>query len=95
MHLTTLPLPLHQLVHVAYLMWSQCTTDVFFIDWEKPKGRMVVSDPSGGQAATAEGTLKVPPVSIWRTYFVANEWNEIQVGSGCTLLQVTVSRSET
>ena len=89
--------PLHQLVHIAYLMWSQCTTDVFFVDWEKPKGRVVVSDSSGGQGLAAESTLKVPPVSIWRTYFVANEWNEIQVGSGTpycrSVLPLTVHKT--
>ncbi|XP_053323888.1 meckelin [Spea bombifrons] len=49
---------------------SQLTLDIFFIDWERPKGKMIKS----------EGGIKssITPVSIWRTYFVANEWNEIQ-----------------
>uniref|UniRef100_A0A8C5PZP9 Transmembrane protein 67 n=1 Tax=Leptobrachium leishanense TaxID=445787 RepID=A0A8C5PZP9_9ANUR len=51
-------------------LFSQLTIDIFFIDWERPKGKTLKSD----------GGLKdeVAPVSIWRTYFVANEWNEIQ-----------------
>ena len=65
-----------QLVNVAYIMWFQCSTDIFFIDWEKPKGRMVSMDTS---KMAPESSLKAAPVSIWRTYFVANEWNEIQV----------------
>ena len=67
-----------QLVNVAYIMWFQCSTDIFFIDWEKPKGRMVSIDSS---KMAPESSLKAAPVSIWRTYFVANEWNEIQVSA--------------
>nr|XP_004656991.2 meckelin isoform X1 [Jaculus jaculus] len=52
---------------------SQMTTDIFFIDWERPKGKVLkaVEGEGGVRSATV-------PVSIWRTYFVANEWNEIQ-----------------
>jgi len=39
------------------------------MDWERPKAS--IRDDSGGEKAEA-------PISIWRTYFVANEWNEIQ-----------------
>lgn len=57
---------LHKLV-------SQITIDIFFIDWERPKGKVLkaVEGEGGVRSATV-------PVSIWRTYFVANEWNEIQ-----------------
>ncbi|XP_045416724.1 meckelin [Lemur catta] len=57
---------LHKLV-------SQTTIDIFFIDWERPKGKVLkaVEGEGGVRSATV-------PVSIWRTYFVANEWNEIQ-----------------
>ena len=44
--------------------------DIFLIDWERPRGKIA---GSAGQMAG-----KDVPVSIWRTYFVANEWNEIQ-----------------
>ncbi|XP_074843042.1 meckelin [Carettochelys insculpta] len=52
---------------------SQLTVDVFFIDWERPKGQVL-------KAVEGEGGIKSvsAPVSIWRTYFIANEWNEIQ-----------------
>uniref|UniRef100_A0A674MC06 Transmembrane protein 67 n=1 Tax=Takifugu rubripes TaxID=31033 RepID=A0A674MC06_TAKRU len=44
----------------------QVTVDLFFIDWERPR------------CSTGEPKSDSPPVSIWRTYFVANEWNKIQ-----------------
>ncbi|KAM9050642.1 meckelin isoform 1-T1 [Megaptera novaeangliae] len=52
---------------------SQITIDIFFIDWERPKGKVLkaVEGEGGVRSATV-------PVSIWRTYFVANEWNEVQ-----------------
>ncbi|XP_053401621.1 meckelin-like isoform X2 [Mercenaria mercenaria] len=57
-------------LEVAHMIFMQCSIDVFFIDWERSRG--VVSN-------SAETTkTKEVPVSIWRTYFVANEWNEIQ-----------------
>ncbi|XP_052232195.1 meckelin-like isoform X2 [Dreissena polymorpha] len=57
-------------LEVAHMIFMQCMIDVFFIDWERPKG------VTG--SATESGKSKEVPVSIWRTYFVANEWNEIQ-----------------
>ncbi|XP_026561755.1 meckelin [Pseudonaja textilis] len=56
-----------------HLLVSQLTIDIFFIDWERPKGKVL-------KAVEGEnGIRSVPaPVSIWRTYFIANEWNEIQ-----------------
>ncbi|KAG7470031.1 hypothetical protein MATL_G00135210 [Megalops atlanticus] len=54
---------LHKLIH-------QLSVDIFFIDWERPRGKIM---------EVAGSTKSIPtPVSIWRTYFVANEWNEIQ-----------------
>ncbi|KAK2492983.1 hypothetical protein MC885_003880, partial [Smutsia gigantea] len=52
---------------------SQITIDIFFIDWERPKRNVF-------KAAEGEGGVRsaAVPVSIWRTYFIANEWNEIQ-----------------
>ena len=56
---------------MVYVMWGQCRIDIFLLDWEKPaKGQptnqIAELPPAGGV------------VSIWRTYFVANEWNELQ-----------------
>uniref|UniRef100_A0A8C8AQV0 Transmembrane protein 67 n=1 Tax=Otus sunia TaxID=257818 RepID=A0A8C8AQV0_9STRI len=55
------------------LLVSQLTIDIFFIDWERPKGKVL-------KAVEGEGVIRsaAAPVSIWRTYLIANEWNEIQ-----------------
>ncbi|XP_037360070.1 meckelin [Talpa occidentalis] len=82
-----LPLPVQEKRFVTYVgcafalkalqflnkLISQITIDIFFIDWERPKGKVLkaVEGEGGVRSATV-------PVSIWRTYFVANEWNEIQ-----------------
>ena len=51
---------------------TQVTVDVFLIDWERPRGK-------AAQATDMKvDTAAQSPVSIWRTCFVANEWNEIQ-----------------
>ncbi|XP_077126973.1 meckelin isoform X4 [Ranitomeya variabilis] len=49
---------------------SQLSIQIFFIDWERPKTKPLKSE-GGGKSSPF-------PVSIWRTYFIANEWNEIQ-----------------
>ncbi|XP_064195930.1 meckelin isoform X1 [Anguilla rostrata] len=54
---------LHKFLH-------QLSVDIFFIDWERPRGKVV--------EGSGEVKSMPSPVSIWRTYFVANEWNEIQ-----------------
>ncbi|NXO00768.1 MKS3 protein, partial [Rhinopomastus cyanomelas] len=55
------------------LLVSQLTIDIFFIDWERPKGKVLKAVEGKGVTKSAAA-----PVSIWRTYFIANEWNEIQ-----------------
>lgn len=50
--------------------------DIFLIDWERPRA-------TGGFNSTE---IQQQPVSIWRTYFVANEWNEIQTKRRTSLL---------
>lgn len=54
---------------LIHLVIMQCSADIFLIDWERPRGTSRAQD---GKRNTEV------PVSIWRTYFVANEWNEIQ-----------------
>ncbi|EDV25938.1 uncharacterized protein TRIADDRAFT_55538 [Trichoplax adhaerens] len=54
---------------LLHIIWTQTSIDIFFIDWEKPRG-------SAGE--NSESNRANVPISIWRTYFVANEWNEIQ-----------------
>eukprot|EP00057_Strongylocentrotus_purpuratus_P027643 XP_011682117.1 PREDICTED: meckelin [Strongylocentrotus purpuratus] len=61
-----------KLLDVIHLLVIQCRTDIFLIDWERSRGRMV-------QANSASNTkASVAPISAWRSFFVANEWNELQ-----------------
>ncbi|XP_075215338.1 meckelin [Lycorma delicatula] len=56
-----------KLVEVSRMVWYQICIDIFLVDWERPRIMRHDDDPSQPNS-----------VSIWRTYFVANEWNEIQ-----------------
>jgi meckelin len=80
-----------RLTHTVYLAWSQCNVDIFLIDWERPKGITTPTNQNPEQpSGIAPPTLG--PVSIWRTCFVANEWNELQcVRRGSPLLQLLLA----
>ncbi|EFJ50232.1 hypothetical protein VOLCADRAFT_116951, partial [Volvox carteri f. nagariensis] len=57
-----------QSLGLLWMLWQQMRTDVFFIDWEKPR-----------KILSKEGTREEPgAVSCWRTLMVANEFNELQ-----------------
>src|SRR5690606_23720697 len=58
-------------VRILDILWTQTHAVVFFIDWEKTRGKLL---ERGNEKAS------YAPVSVWRTLFVANEWNEIQSG---------------
>ena len=61
-----------KIIDLLHVLWSQISFEIFFVDWERPQGR--VNQPlQGGEAGAMDA-----PVSIWRTLFIANEWNEIQ-----------------
>lgn len=60
-----------QIVELVRLIWKQTTNDIFLVDWEKP--RILPNQKQNGVMAVQKQT-----VSIWRSYFVANEWAEIQ-----------------
>uniref|UniRef100_UPI0037E7BDA2 meckelin n=1 Tax=Semicossyphus pulcher TaxID=241346 RepID=UPI0037E7BDA2 len=60
-------------VQFLHKLILQVSVDVFLMDWERPR-----SKGSRTVQATSESKRDPSPVSIWRTYFVANEWNEIQ-----------------
>ncbi|XP_051813360.1 meckelin [Acanthochromis polyacanthus] len=60
-------------VQFLHKLFIQVSVDVFLIDWERPR-----SKTSRTVQAAGEMKREPSPVSIWRTYFVANEWNEIQ-----------------
>lgn len=57
---------------IAAIIYKQCTTDVFLIDWEKPQN-------SGNASGTEIGGIKrAQEVSLWRMILIANEFNELQ-----------------
>ncbi|KAG7242035.1 hypothetical protein INR49_024080 [Caranx melampygus] len=60
-------------VQFLHKLILQVSVDIFLIDWERPR-----SKTSKTVQASGESKRDPAPVSIWRTYFVANEWNEIQ-----------------
>eukprot|EP00842_Homolaphlyctis_polyrhiza_P004913 jgi/Hompol1/5422/HPOL_004423-RA len=53
------------------LLVTQCTAHVFFVDWERSRGRVV---SPGNDPSTATGA----PISVWRSIFMANQWNALQ-----------------
>jgi meckelin len=59
-----------QLYYLLYTIYTQASTILFFIDWEKARAKIVDIDTLKSKNA---------PVSIWRTILVANEWNELQI----------------
>ncbi|XP_018541690.1 meckelin [Lates calcarifer] len=60
-------------VQFLHKLILQVSVDIFLIDWERPRTKA-----SRTVQAAGEPKRDPSPVSIWRTYFVANEWNEIQ-----------------
>ncbi|XP_064883785.1 meckelin isoform X2 [Oncorhynchus nerka] len=62
-------------VQFLHKLIQQLSVDIFFIDWERPRGKANKTIQGNGNG---EANHSPSPVSIWRTYFVANEWNEIQ-----------------
>ncbi|GFT73874.1 hypothetical protein NPIL_460851 [Nephila pilipes] len=88
-------------VHLIHLLFVQCSIDIFYIDWERPRVRAssvsartattsksIAETAAGADTKKSSGNiLKATPdkinaemagVSIWRTYYAANEWAEIQ-----------------
>ncbi|KAI9328026.1 transmembrane protein 67-domain-containing protein [Zopfochytrium polystomum] len=59
-----------QTFFVVVKLWQQSQVDLFFFDWEKGKGVVASS--------AEDDSVKVVPVSIWRTIFMANQWNSLQ-----------------
>lgn len=53
------------------VLYRQCSIDLFFVDWEKPRGKLM---PRGAGEKPANA-----PVSVWRSLFSINEWNELQL----------------
>uniref|UniRef100_A0A0R3RLE1 Meckelin n=1 Tax=Elaeophora elaphi TaxID=1147741 RepID=A0A0R3RLE1_9BILA len=49
----------------------------FFIDWERPHVTFKTDNKTPPSSGISENAVITQPV-IWRTYLVANEWNELQ-----------------
>ncbi|XP_028281184.1 meckelin isoform X2 [Parambassis ranga] len=60
-----------KMIQFLHKLILQVSVDIFFIDWERPRSKT-------SRTVQGESKRDPAPVSIWRTYFVANEWNEIQ-----------------
>ena len=74
-----------KVVDVAHLLVRQMAVDIFLVDWERPhplataaNGGRPPLDGKANEAAASAGAGKESAVSVWRTYLVANEWNELQ-----------------
>lgn len=59
-----------QLASVLYKVYAQTQIQLLFLDWEKPRAKVMDVDSAKPQNA---------PISIWRTILVANEWGRLQV----------------
>ncbi|KAK7082574.1 Meckelin [Halocaridina rubra] len=81
-------LKLIQIVHILYI---QVSLDMFIIDWEQPRAKNSLPHPqlSSNLEDQKSNKAEQQPISIWRTYFIANEWNELQtyrkIDLGCQL----------
>ena len=60
-----------KVVDIGHLLISQMSADIFLLDWERPKPNL----KGGAGGGDAQPTSSV---SVWRTYLIANEWNELQ-----------------
>ncbi|KAJ1524437.1 hypothetical protein ONE63_010934 [Megalurothrips usitatus] len=68
-----------KIIEIAHMIWHQISIDIFLMDWERPRASGSLPRPqANGTSSHANGVLESQKVSIWRTYFIANEWNEIQ-----------------
>ena len=80
-----------KLIQLFCHMMSLSSTDIFFIDWEKPRNKETMesyqkehqsnkSTPVKNGSAVSSRSKQpetVSNVTIWRSYFVANEWSEL------------------
>lgn len=59
-----------QIVSVCSELVKQCSVDLFFVDWERSKGKL---------SSKTSDSQDLAPVSIWRSIFMTNEWSDLQV----------------
>lgn len=62
-----------QTLRVLVVVYNQCQTTVFFMDWEKSRGRLA--------NVGADESDKMAPVSAWRLIMMMNEYTRLQVCS--------------
>lgn len=62
-----------QVVSCLFEFLRQCTVDMFFMDWERPHGRLQATGELGA------GGPRNSPISVWRSLFIAHEWTKLQV----------------
>lgn len=78
--LTGIALILKSIKLVQHL-WQIAHIDIFFIDWERPRifeNRNQLDTPSVcSGSVTARLASPCESISAWRSYFVANEWQEL------------------
>uniref|UniRef100_A0A8C4QDJ1 Meckelin n=1 Tax=Eptatretus burgeri TaxID=7764 RepID=A0A8C4QDJ1_EPTBU len=64
-------------LQILHLLIFQTSVDIFFLDWERPRDAAEILAETS-QTSMSEGARAKSTISIWRTYFVANEWIELQ-----------------
>ena len=57
-----------QALRIMEILVVQCSSEIFFMDWERPRGQFLDQD---------KGRHKPTPVSAWRTILACNEFNEL------------------
>ena len=75
---------------ILHLVFTQISVDIFLLDWERPhpvsadvratgptSGKLTDDSAPAAGSSTTKATKELA-VSVWRTYLVANEWNELQ-----------------
>ncbi|EFN60273.1 Meckelin, partial [Camponotus floridanus] len=66
-----------KIIEMIGFVYQQWGLSIFFIDWEQP--RTIRNESKSPLRETTEHNYTHNfPISVWRTYFVANEWCKLQ-----------------
>ncbi|CAL4153921.1 unnamed protein product [Meganyctiphanes norvegica] len=65
-------------IQIIHIIISQISIDMFIIDWEQPRPKNSLPHPQFTVNTEENEKKNEQPISIWRTYFISNEWNELQ-----------------
>jgi meckelin len=82
-----------QLARMFEIIITQSNYAVFFVDWDKPRGKLLPirmgktmrSTQTNRDDYESDDAPKAAPLSIWRTLFAANEWAELQTQRSTSL----------